>query len=326
MWPFPTASASTAGSRRGRWSNPSTIRCWPRSSSTARTGRRHRGPAPGAGPVLAWPASPPTSTTCGHRRVRPVRSGDVSTTALNGFRLRAGWVEVMPPARNRACRNCPGRLGLWHVGVPPSGPMDARSHRNANRLVGNPPDTAALELTMTGPTLRFLSAARVALAGARMRMTLDGVARAGPRGRRAGRRRAGHRRIDGPGSAPIWRSGGFAAPQVLGSRATFGLGGSAAMRRARCAPAMSCACRRPPAQPCATETEPADLTHDWTLSVVYGPHGAPDFFTEAISRRCFPRLRGALQLGPHRRAPDRPGAQMGAHRWGRGGAASVEPA
>jgi hypothetical protein len=36
----------------------------------------------------------------------------------------------------------PGRTGLWHVGVPPSGPMDALSFRLANALVGNDTDAA----------------------------------------------------------------------------------------------------------------------------------------------------------------------------------------
>ena len=49
----------------------------------------------------------------------------------------------------------PGRTGFWHVGVPPSGPMDALAFRLANRLVGNPEPPPALECTMTGPTLRF---------------------------------------------------------------------------------------------------------------------------------------------------------------------------
>ena len=51
----------------------------------------------------------------------------------------------------------PGRIGFWHVGVPPSGPMDALAFRLANRLVGNAETAAGLECTMTGPTLRFFS-------------------------------------------------------------------------------------------------------------------------------------------------------------------------
>ena len=54
----------------------------------------------------------------------------------------------------------PGRIGYWDVGVPPSGPMDARSLRLANRIVGNDEGTAALEMTATGATLRFTARTR----------------------------------------------------------------------------------------------------------------------------------------------------------------------
>ncbi len=80
---------------------------------------------------------------------------------------------------------------------------------------------------MAGPTLRFLRAARVALAGAAMPMTLDGAAGEGAGGR--GARRAAFLQlapIEGPGMrAYLAVAGGFAAPEVLGSRATFALGG-----------------------------------------------------------------------------------------------------
>ena len=44
----------------------------------------------------------------------------------------------------------PGRTGFWHVGVPPSGPMDAAAFRLANALVGNAKDAAGLEVTLSG--------------------------------------------------------------------------------------------------------------------------------------------------------------------------------
>jgi urea carboxylase len=50
----------------------------------------------------------------------------------------------------------PGRTGLWHVGVPPSGPMDALSFRLANALVGNDSDAAGVcprPATPAGPRL-----------------------------------------------------------------------------------------------------------------------------------------------------------------------------
>src|SRR6185503_16663639 len=138
----------------------------------------------------------------------------------------------------------PGRLGYWHVGVPPSGPMDALSFRLANRLVGNPPSAAGLECTLTGPRLRFRSAAVVALTGADMGATLNGaplerfrpalVSAGGviemgplPGGSRAGCR------------AYLAVRGGIDVPAYLGSRATFTLGlfgghGGRALQTATC--------------------------------------------------------------------------------------------
>jgi len=207
-------------------------------------------------------------------------TGDVATTALNAFPFQPRAIEVLAPGAQSSLQELPGRLGLWEVGVPPSGPMDARSHRNANRLVGNPPDAAALELTLTGPTLRFLGSARVALAGAAMRLTLDGQPVPGPVVDVSAGGVLAIGGIDGPGQrAYLAVAGGLAAPVTLGSRATFALGGfgghgTGTLRTGDLLPIADLPIGPP------TDPESADLTHDWTLSVVYGPHGAPDFFTE----------------------------------------------
>ena len=57
--------------------------------------------------------------------------GDVSTRALATFTHHPRTVEVVAPGMQSTLQDWPGRLGLWHVGVPPSGPMDAFSHRLA---------------------------------------------------------------------------------------------------------------------------------------------------------------------------------------------------
>jgi len=49
----------------------------------------------------------------------------------------------------------------WHVGVPPSGPMDDLSFRIGNRVLGNPEGTAGLECTRGGPALAFPDGGRV---------------------------------------------------------------------------------------------------------------------------------------------------------------------
>jgi len=209
-------------------------------------------------------------------------SGKVATTALRSFAFVPDVIEVITPGAQSSVQELPGRLGLWHVGVPPSGPMDEKHFRHANRLAGNTDETTALELTVSGPTLRFHAPVTVALAGARMPMVLDGVAVPHDRPVEVA---AGQvlaiGAIDGPGQRSYLAvRGGIAAPVILGSRATFGLGrfGGHATGVLRAADVLHLARHAQHAQP--TELHGA-LDSNWTLGVVYGPHGAPDFFDES---------------------------------------------
>ncbi|MEO0530838.1 MAG: 5-oxoprolinase subunit PxpB [Planctomycetota bacterium] len=59
-----------------------------------------------------------------------------------------------------------GRFGRQHLGVTPGGAMDFASLRQANLLVGNEPDAAAIEATLVGPVLECLAPATVAVSGA----------------------------------------------------------------------------------------------------------------------------------------------------------------
>jgi biotin-dependent carboxylase-like uncharacterized protein len=52
--------------------------------------------------------------------------------------------------------------------------MDQRAHRLANILVGNDAQTASLEITLTGPTLKFKEPCCIALSGADLSATLNG--------------------------------------------------------------------------------------------------------------------------------------------------------
>ena len=59
-----------------------------------------------------------------------------------------------------------GRWGHQGVGIPVAGPMDAYSHRLANRIVGNAETAAALEVTLLGPELEAHGVVTCAVAGA----------------------------------------------------------------------------------------------------------------------------------------------------------------
>ncbi len=69
-----------------------------------------------------------------------------------------------------------GRTGWRASGVPSGGAFDPWSARAANRLVGNPDGAALLEITLTGPVLRFSEPAVVAWVGAPFECELDGRA------------------------------------------------------------------------------------------------------------------------------------------------------
>jgi urea carboxylase len=212
--------------------------------------------------------------------------GRVVTATLAGLRWAPQAVEVLEPGVQTSVQDHPGRLGHWDVGVPPSGPMDDLAFRLANRLVSNAPQAAALECTLTGPTLRFHHDALVAVCGAPMPALLDGrplaawQAHAVPAGSvlRLGA-------VQGAGArAYLALRGGLDLPPYLGSRATFTLGGFGghAGRTLRTGDMLHIgadadAAAAPSALP--AEAIPA-YAHHWDIAVLYGPHGAPDFFTE----------------------------------------------
>jgi urea carboxylase len=212
-------------------------------------------------------------------------SGGMTTRSLETFIYAPRSIEVLAAGTQSTVQDHPGRIGYWNVGVPPSGPMDDLSFRLANRAVGNAADAAALELTISGPTLKFNSDACACLTGAAMAADLDGV-RVGfwtPFDVRAGQvLRIGT--VSGSGSrAYLSVRGGFDVPHYLGSRATFTLGRFGGLGGRALLPGdvlhFSDA-----ATPGAVQVIPEELRPvigaEWSLGVLYGPHGAPDFFTD----------------------------------------------
>lgn len=138
-------------------------------------------------------------------------------------------LKVIKPGLETSVQDWPGRIGFANQGFPVSGPFDSWSFRLANLLVGNPPGTAGLEAQFLGPTLAFTDDRLIAVTGADMRPTLDGVplpmwesvAVTAGQVLALGPARSGAR-------AYLAVAGGIATPPMLGSRATFhkaGVGG-----------------------------------------------------------------------------------------------------
>ena len=83
-------------------------------------------------------------------------------------------LEILSPGLMTTVQD-DGRYGYQAYGVSPAGPMDARAFHLADLLAGNPQNTAALELCVTGPEIRVNTNTTVALCGADFGMRIDGV-------------------------------------------------------------------------------------------------------------------------------------------------------
>ncbi|MCR4510524.1 urea carboxylase [Pseudomonas sp. 32.2.56] len=222
----------------------------------------------------------------------PFADGHPWTRCLEGLTYQANTFEVLSAGTQTTVQDVPGRLGYWAVGVPPSGPMDDRALRLGNRLLGNAADAAGLEITMSGPTLRFNSDTVVAVTGAAIPLSVDGVEqplntalliKAGSTlslGTIAG---AGARSY-------LSLRGGVQVPDYLGSKSTFTLGqfgghGGRALRAGDVLhiPALSDADNgaQLPAALCTV------LPAVREIRVIYGPHGAPEYFTPAYIETFF---------------------------------------
>lgn len=139
-------------------------------------------------------------------------------------------LTVLKPGLETCVQELPGRLGFLEQGFPVSGPFDAWSFRQANLLVGNERDTAALECQIMGPTLRFDTDAQVAVTGADMKPALDGapVPMWQTLNVDAGQVLALSAATQGMRTY-IAVSGGIATEPVLGSRAVFHMAGVGGM-------------------------------------------------------------------------------------------------
>ncbi len=110
-----------------------------------------------------------------------------------------------------------GRYGHQHVGLCPGGAMDPVALALANAMVGNPPDEAALEITVIGPELEFQEDTLLAVCGAEFK---GGFPHNRPVLARAGSRFNVGRAVRGA-RAYVAVAGGLDIAPVLGSRSTF---------------------------------------------------------------------------------------------------------
>ena len=68
-----------------------------------------------------------------------------------------------------------GRPQYQHFGIPVGGVMDKFSAKEANRLVGNQSEAPVFEITLMGPEIEFSEPCQIAITGADLSATLNGM-------------------------------------------------------------------------------------------------------------------------------------------------------
>ena len=206
-----------------------------------------------------------------------------------------------------ACRR-PGRWTRWRS-ASPTGWSATRRRRAGARVHADRPDacasTAPPSIALTGADMR--RDARTA----RRSSACAPVAGAGGQTSRA------RGRCAAPAAAPTSPCAAASTCRPISAAAPPSRsGGSAATAAARCGRATCCTSAEQPRGDARPRVLPSalipQLTDAWEIGVLYGPHGAPDFFTDARHRRRCSRPRGrCTTTPPHRRPADRAEAAAG---------------
>ncbi|MFF3313548.1 urea carboxylase [Streptomyces sp. NPDC002952] len=251
-----------------------------------------------------------------------VRAATHSTASLAALTDPTPRINVVAPGTLTTVQDWPGRIGYWHVGVPPGGPMDDLSFRLGNTALGNDEGAPGLECTLQGPSLRFTHPVTVCVSGAPARVTIDGAdtPQWEPVTVDAGQTLCVEAPA-GPGLRTyILFAGGLDVP---GSAATFTLGrfGGHGGRALRMGDVLHGGEARTNTSVVPPDERPVIGTA-WQLGAAQGPHAAPEFFTEYDIREFYATnwqvhfnsaRTGVRLLGPTPRWARSDGGEAGLH-------------
>ena len=214
-----------------------------------------------------------------------VQAGAVTTRYLNEFSWTPARIDVISGGTQTTIQDAWGRRGYWSVGVPPSGAFDQWTFRLLNRLLNNDDSCAGLEMTVTGLSFSVSRPLYLAWGGATCEVTANSEALPPYQAHRLEPGTVVEFGAIKDGGARVYAAfdGGIQCPDYLGSKSTFTLGqfGGHTGRALRAGDVLPLTehCNAP-----VVATLPVALipprSSVWSLRVIYGPHGAPDFFTQ----------------------------------------------
>jgi urea carboxylase len=200
-------------------------------------------------------------------------------------------VEIIQSGVQTTVQDVPGRLGMWDVGIPPSGPMDSLSFRWGNRLLKQDEGMAGLECLLMGPTLVLHRDTMCVVTGADVDLSVDGVSvdmwkpfmiKKGQTLKCGSAKTSGCRFY-------ICFEGGLDLPKYLGSRSTFTLGKFGGFGGRPLLPGdtlllgkalIADDCEKALFPELPLSARPV-MSKSWEVKVLLGPHTSPEFFLES---------------------------------------------
>jgi len=213
-------------------------------------------------------------------------NGLMTTRYLNQFSFKPARIDVLQGGTQTTIQDYPARTGYWHIGVPPSGPFDNYSFRLGNRLLNNDERAAGLEITLQGPILKFGCDTKIVLTGAEIDAKLDGenIAINKIITIKSGQQLHLGRITERGARTYLCVAGGIQCPDYLGAKSTFTLGqfgghNGRALRAGDVLALDAVNCNPEIKYSELLETLKPKIQNLWQVRVIYGPHGAPDFFT-----------------------------------------------
>jgi urea carboxylase len=211
------------------------------------------------------------------------------TKILDSFEFNSYKLDVLKSGTMTTIQDYPARQGYWAVGIPPSGAMDNLTPRVLNKILNNEKEASFIEMTFMGASFKFRGETTICFGGADMQATLNGqsVEMYEPIRVKAEDILEFKKVIGNGNRTYLAIDGGFDVAKYLGSASTFTLGefGGHSGRALKAGDVLDYT------KSSKTEfEEPIDvptLTNEWEIGVVYGPHGAPDFFANEDIKEFF---------------------------------------
>ncbi|CCK68060.1 bifunctional urea carboxylase/allophanate hydrolase KNAG_0A03800 [Huiozyma naganishii CBS 8797] len=217
----------------------------------------------------------------------------ISTNVLNSYEYTTSSFEIITPGAHTSIQDYPGRTGYWRIGVPPSGPMDAYSFRLANRVVGNKASAPAIEVTLTGPTIKFHRDSVIAITGGLAPCTINEqpISQFKSVSIKKGDQLSIGKLSTGCRIYLAIR-GEIDVPEYLGSKSTFTLGqlggyNGRVLKAGDVVFSYETEHSAPFGKIPETLLPTISNNKTWCVGVTCGPHGSPDIFTQESIKEFF---------------------------------------